>query len=422
MNNPFKNRTGEKKNLISNFSSLTVLQISNYLIPMITLPYLVRVLGPEKFGLVNFATAFCAYFSLLTDYGFTLSATKDISVNRDDKAKLNEIYSSVLGVKIYLFLLSTVFFLIILFSFEIFYKEILLYVFAFATILGSTFFPVWFFQGIEKMKYILFINISVRALFTGLIFILITSENDYLMLTAINSSTQIVIALVGLFIVRKSFSVKFSFPSFREMKYQLKSGWSIFLSQISINLYTTSNAFILGLFTDNKVVGYYTAADKIRSALQAMMNPLLQTVFPYVNHLLSVSQEAFINFNKKILRIALVGGISISLILFFFAGQLVDIILGEGYIQSVLVLKIIAWLPFLITFSNVTGVQTMLPLKRDKAFAIILFIAGVLNVVVSLIIVPLYFEIGTSVSVVITETFVTSSFLFYLLKRKIKII
>ncbi len=389
---------------------------------MITLPYLVRVLGPEKFGLVNFATAFCAYFSLLTDYGFTLSATKDISVNRDDKAKLNEIYSSVLGVKIYLFLLSTVFFLIILFSFEIFYKEILLYVFAFATILGSTFFPVWFFQGIEKMKYILFINISVRALFTGLIFILITSENDYLMLTAINSSTQIVIALVGLFIVRKSFSVKFSFPSFREMKYQLKSGWSIFLSQISINLYTTSNAFILGLFTDNKVVGYYTAADKIRSALQAMMNPLLQTVFPYVNHLLSVSQEAFINFNKKILRIALVGGISISLILFFFAGQLVDIILGEGYIQSVLVLKIIAWLPFLITFSNVTGVQTMLPLKRDKAFAIILFIAGVLNVVVSLIIVPLYFEIGTSVSVVITETFVTSSFLFYLLKRKIKII
>lgn len=389
---------------------------------MITLPYLVRILGPEKFGLVNFATAFCAYFALITDYGFTLSATKDISINRNNVDKVNSIYSSVMGIKIFLTITSAIIFTIIIFSFGIFSDELFLYLISFAGVIGTTFFPVWFFQGMEKMRYILFINISSRALTTSLIFVLVREQNDYLVLAALNALTLILVMIAGLYSVHKKFKTKFVFPSFESMKEQLKSGWSIFLSQVSINLYTSSNVFILGLFTNNTVVGYFTAADKIRSALQAMMNPLLQTVFPYVNHLLSVSSEAFINFNKKILRIALAGGITISLILFFFAADLVYLILGEGYSHSITVLKIIAWLPFLITFSNVTGVQTMLPLKRDKAFAIILLIAGVLNVVVSFIIVPVYFEIGTSVSVLITETFVTSSFLYYLLKRKIKII
>lgn len=389
---------------------------------MITLPYLVRVLGPEKFGLVNFAAAFTGYFALITDYGFTLSATKDISVNRDDKIKVADIYSAVIGVKLLLFLLSLVIFFIVLFSFEIFSSDKPLYIISLAGVLGSALFPVWLFQGMEKMRYILFINISVRALITAAIFIFIQNPQDYLKLAALNSIMQVLIGFIGLYIVYRSFSIRFTFPSVKLMRYQLKCGWSIFLSQVSINLYTTSNPFILGLFTDNTIVGYYTAADKIRSAFQAMMNPLLQTIFPYVNHLLSVSTEAFINFNKKILKIALAGGILISVVLYIFAAELVNLILGEGYQQSVNVLRIIAWLPFLITFSNVTGVQTMLPLKREKAFAIILLIAGLLNVLISFIIVPVYFEIGTSISVVVTETFVTTSFLFYLVKRKIKII
>lgn len=389
---------------------------------MITLPYLVRVLGPEKFGLVNFAAAFTGYFALITDYGFTLSATKDISIYRDDKFKVSEIYSSVMTVKLILFLISVIIFSTLLFSFEIFSNDKPLYIISLAGVLGSAIFPSWFFQGMEKMRYLLFINISVRVLITASIFVFIQNQGDYLKLVSLNSISNFLIGFTGLYFIHKNFKVKFSFPAVQLIISQLKNGWSLFLSQVSINLYTTSNPFILGLFTDNTIVGYYTAADKIRSALQALLNPMLQSVFPYVNHLLTVSTEAFINFNKKILKLALSGGIVISIILFVFASELVNIILGEGYSQSVTVLKIISVLPFLIAFSNVTGVLTMIPLKRDKAFSIILLIAGLLNVIISFVIVPVYFEIGTSISVVITESFVTASFIFYLFKRKIKLL
>ena len=98
----------ENKQLLSNFLSLTTLQAFTYILPLITLPYLVRVLGTEKFGLVMFAQAFIIFFNIFVDYGFNLSATREVSVNRDNKNKLTEIYSSVISIKLLLLVVSFV--------------------------------------------------------------------------------------------------------------------------------------------------------------------------------------------------------------------------------------------------------------------------------------------------------------------------
>ena len=206
------------------------------------------------------------------------------------------------------------------------------------------------------------------------------------------------------------------------LKLQIKNGWNLFLSTVWINLYTTSNVFILGLFAPANVVGYFAAADKIRMAFQGILSPMSQSVFPYVNNLLSESYERFISFNKKLFKIALTVGTIISITLFLFAEPLVNIILGKGYEPSVLVLRIIAWLPLVIFLSNVLGIQTMLPMNKQKSFSIILFFAAMINLILSFILVPKYFEIGTAISVLATEIFVTMAFFVFIKKNKILIV
>lgn len=410
------------KVLFKNFTSLSILQIANYIFPLITLPYLVRVLGPEKYGLVSFASAFAAYFTILTDYGFNLSATQEISINRNDTNRIAEIFSSVFTLKILFFCLSSLIFFVVIFLVPQFHEHLLLFFVSFFSVLGTALFPLWFYQGIEKMNYILVITVSVRVIITVLIFIFIQNENDYVKLATLNTTAQFVIGLFGLMIVLKKFQINYFIPKVALLKEQLKAGWNLFLSTVWINLYTTSNVFILGLFAPANVVGYFAAADKIRMAFQGILSPMSQSVFPYVNNLLNDSYERFISFNKKLFKIALTVGMIISIILFLFAVPLVNLVLGKDYQSSILVLKIIAWLPLVIFLSNVLGIQTMLPLNKQKSFAIILFFAAVINLILSFILVPKYFEIGTSISVLVTEIFVTMGFFVFIKKNKILII
>jgi PST family polysaccharide transporter len=413
---------GSNKVLFKNFTSLSLLQLANYLFPLITLPYLVRVLGPDKYGLVNFATAFAAYFVIITDYGFNLTATQDISVNRNDRKRVSQIFSTVYSIKVILYLLSSVLFVGIILLFNQFQENVGLYIITFIGALGTTLFPIWYFQGVEKMNYILIINVSVRAILTILIFLLIKIPNDFLLFAGLNSSAFFITAIIGFIVITKSFKTRFVLPKKSQIVSQLKSGWNIFLSTVWINLYTTSNAFMLGLFAPTNIVGYYTAADKIRMAFQGILSTMSQSVFPYVNKIVNDSYERFIRFNKKLLKIAAAVGIIISLSLFFFADKIVVIVLGDQYTQSIIVLKIIAWLPLIIFLSNVFGIQTMLPLNKQKNFSTILFFAAIINIVLSFTLVPKYFEIGTSISVLITEVFVTLSFFIFIKKEKINLI
>ncbi|MBP8959041.1 MAG: flippase [Bacteroidales bacterium] len=414
--------TKEKKQLFSNFFSLSVLQAANYLLPLITLPYLVRVLGPEKYGLIAFAQAFVAYFQILTDYGFNLSATREISINRENKEKVSEIFSSVMTIKFCLLILSLIIMSVIIFLFAKFRRDSLLYYLTFGMVVGQVLFPVWFFQGMERMKYITYLNIGAKLFFTILIFVFIHQASDYIYVPLINSLGFIVAGIFGIWVVFKEFKINFKVPSLTELQHQLKEGWHIFISTIAISFYTVSNTFILGLFTNNTIVGYYSGAEKIIKAFQGLFTPVSQTIYPYISKLANESKEKAIKFIREVTMY--VGGVTFvfSLAIFLLGDVIVNILLGEQYESSIVVLKILAFLPFIVGLSNIFGIQTMLTFDYKRAFSNILIIASIVDLLLAIILVPIYQHIGISFAALITEIFVTVTMYIYLRNKGIKIL
>ena len=146
------------KTILNNFFSLTLLKVLTYILPLITFPYLIRVLGVEKFGLIMFAQATMYYFEIVVDFGFNLSATSEVALNAKKVNKLNEIISAVFSIKCFLLIISFLILFIVLSIFDRFTDDYLIYYYSFLKVIAITFFPVWFFQGIEKMKYVTYIT------------------------------------------------------------------------------------------------------------------------------------------------------------------------------------------------------------------------------------------------------------------------
>jgi len=378
-------------------------------------------LGPENFGLVNFAIAFVTYFGIISDYGFNLTATREISINRNDTKAVSKIFSTVISIKVLFLTVSFIILLALCWIITEFRELNTLYIIAFLMVAGQAIFPNWFFQGIEKMKYITILNIGIKSISVIFIFLLVTSSTDYLILISIYAGTTITIGILSLIVIFGKFKVRYNIPSFLDIYHQLKEGSHVFASTLSISLYTNSNAFILGLLAGNTAVGYFVAADKIRMAFQGIFSQVGQSVFPHMSQLYFEKIERGVDLSKKLIKY---GGsvVFISCVgLLIFSNEIIYFVVGDQYANSVIVLRVISFLPFLIFLSNIAGIQTMLNIGMQKQFFYIIILAGIINIILLFSLVPFFFELGTAVSVVVAELIVTIGMIVYLQKRKINL-
>ena len=405
------------RELFVNISSLSIVQLTNLIFPAITLPYLVRVLGPEKYGLVNFAIITSSYFLSISEYGFNLSATKEISIYRDNKNLVDKIFVNVFYSKALLGIISIALFTFIILTFEKFTNEKELYFLSFGYVIGSVLFPMWYFQGIEKMKYLPLLFFIPRLIGTVFIFVLVTQPEDYIRLIIIYSCIQIISGLAGfLFAVRKN-KITMALPEISGIKQQLKTGFRMFLSNISIGIYTSSAPILLGIIVGNTAVGYYVAADKIRSLVSSFLSNISTGVYPYVNKLLQNSREGFIRFNLKLLKLRATLTFILSGLLFIFSNLIVKVVLGNSFEESVIILKILSFLPFIITLSNSFGIQIMLPLNKEKQFLVIVTFAAIINLILSYLLISNFADTGAAFSFLITEIFVTVVMFLYVVNK-----
>ena len=316
------------KVLINNLSYLTALQIFSLLLPFITFPYLIRVLGKEVYGLVIFAQAIVAYFTIVINFGFNISATKDVSVHRDSQVKIAEIVSSVLIIKILLLLLSFCILSILVYSVPELRSDVPLYLLSFGICLYETIFPVWYFQGKEKMKYITYINIISKTVFTALIFILVRSQDDYLLVPALNLVGAFIAGVISIYILFYVDKIQFIFPKLSVIRQYILHSAPFFLSRATGIIILRTNIILIGSFFGYAEVAYYDLANKITEICKIPSGLINQTIFPRI----SVTKD--MKMVVKVIKYNLV----LSLILYFgvllFANPIILILGGEELLPA----------------------------------------------------------------------------------------
>lgn len=396
-------RNSDYRRVLENIASLTGIQMVQYLLPLITFPYLTRVLGPGNYGKVAFAVAFITYFNLITDYGFNLSATREISINRDDTKKVSRIYSSVMVTKTLLMLLTFTAMLTIVLSVDMFRSDLPLYIYTYGIVLGSVLFPVWFFQGFERMRYISILRILSSLIYTGLIFIVVRGPMDYLYVPLLNSLGFIAVGIYSQRIVKREFNVRFLRPSPADIREQLVDGWHLFISTIAISLYTTSNRFILGLLAGNVTVGYYAVAEDITRALLGLTSPISQAIYPYFSRIQEEDRERARSELKKMLIImgALTFGLSVLMVPL--APFIIGVLAGQGYAESIPLLQILVFIIFAVEVNNILGTQGLLSFGYKKDFTRMVLYGGLIHIVLFLALVILMGSVGAAIAVVATE-------------------
>ena len=423
INNLFQNKVWQK--LFENFLSLSVLQGLSFITELITLPYLTQTLGANYYGLISFAISFLLFFQIIAEYGFDHSGTRAISKYRDNKKKIQNIYSAISFVKVILSSVCFISILIIISVFDKFRQNSIIYLLLFGLIIQSILFPIWFFRGIEKMRYITIINFIGKIFLIVCIFLFINSESDYTLYAFFIFLNAIFIGIIAQVFILKKYKIKIERSSFSDIRFQFSNGFYIFLVYLSTNVINNLNPFILGLFTDYSYVGIFNAGYKIIQIFVLIISLITTTVFPHIVKLITERNNKMetkvFDFIKKVLLIIIFIGILSLIFLFVSADFIVNFMFGVEYIETINVIRILSFAPLLIGIGHTLTLQIMIPLEFDSQVAKIYGFSAIIDLVLCFIFVPIFGYLALCFIILITRIIPIILSFIWIRRNKIKL-
>ncbi|MDT7828927.1 flippase [Pricia sp. S334] len=372
-------RKFSKNQLFNNFISLFSLQGVNLVLPFLTLPYLGRVLGAENYGVVLMVYAVMQYLFVLCDYGFNLSATRDVSIYREDKAKIDRIFSNIYYIKSVLVLLAFIVLAVCVYTVAELKAHKLAYFLGFGIVVGQVLNPIWFFQGMENMKYMTRVNVIAKGLFTALIFIVIRSEGDYYKVPLLYSIGFIVGGIFSLYFAFRYFNVKLVPPDLKEIRRLLGSSTQYFLSRSAAALYTSSNTFVAGLALGNYFAGIFGAAEKIFMAMTVIYAPLGDALYPYM------AKKRNLRLFKKILFGVISVNTLVALVVYLFSDWITLLVFGPDFTESAQLLRIFCVLALIFVPAVMIGYPFLGALGKEKYANYSVVFASVLHVILLIV-------------------------------------
>lgn len=401
--------------LVQNVGALTILQAANYLAPLLTIPYLTRVLGAEAFGLTAFVQVLMAWFVIVVNYGFPWSATRDIAANRDDPEYVSRLFSANWTVQWMLAALAGLVLAIAVFVVPQLRQDAAIYFAGYSIVLSTVLFPVWLMQGLERLREVAAIQICGRLALLALVFVLVRGPEDVALAVFAQGAGGIVAGIICLIWLRRQAIVRFVMPTAAEIGQATRDGGRVFVSQIAISFYTTFIPTALGLASGAIMVGQYMVADRARGAAQSMLIPISQALFPRMSFLFGRND---LDGARRLVRYSLMATLiisgSASLAIFVLADWIVLILGGPEFTSAIPVLRWLAAVPLCVGLSNLFGVQIMLPRGKIGAFNTILISAAVLGVAMIFPMAHWRGAEGAAMTILIVEIWVTAAMAFYL--------
>jgi len=391
------------KRILENVFSLVILNGIDIIFPLITMPYLIYVLGIGGFGIVTFAIVIAQYIALISDYGFLFTATQKISIYRENIKKVSTIFWTATLIRVILGISLFAIFTVIVYFIPKLYEDKMIYLYSFGIVLGNSLIPIWLFQGFEKMKYLTIINVVTKGSFTLLVFVLIKNKTDYEYVTLLSSIGYLLSGIFSMILSVKLFKLKFVIPSYKRIIYELRDGWHIFLSFISMSFYRNSNVLILGIFTNDIAVGYYAAAEKVIKAIQSVINPISNAIFPYFSKKFkNVDEQQNIKTVLNLAKYYVLALLPLSIAITTLSPLLI-FVFGSEYTDSIINLQIMGFVVFFGALNYLLGVIGLINMNYKKEFTKFVLISGLISVMVCSIFSPFFYDKAASFSLIVSE-------------------
>lgn len=398
------------KVLAENFAYLSLLQIAGYVFPLITMPYLARVIGVDGFGKIAFASAIIVWVQTVADWGFNYTATREVAKNRENIEIVSDIFSRVLWSRCFLMIVSFLILFILTSIIPQFRENANIIFVTFLMIPGHIMFPDWFFQAMEKMKYITILNLLSKLLFTILIFVFIKDEDDYILQPLFISMGFVLAGIIAMYYILVKWKIRLKKTSIKSIIRTIKSSTDIFLNNLLPNLYASFATILLGIFHGSTANGIYEAGTKFMYVAQQLLGSITRVFFPFLSR--DISKHSIYA------KASLIVSLAMSMFLFIFAPLLISIFFTPEFSDAITVLRILSFVLIFITIDSVYGVNYLIVRGFDKQRRTICLTCSIIGCAIAIVLVFYFSYIGKALSLVIANAMLGVISMIYAIRIK----
>lgn len=381
------------KTVFANFGYLSLLQIAGYVFPLITMPYLARVIGADGFGKIAFASAVVVWFQTVADWGFNLTATRDVAQYRDDREKVSQIFSNVLWARCLLMLISGVVLLGLVAIVPYFRENVAVILITSLMIPGYILFPDWMFQALEKMKYTTIFNLLMKLLFTVAVFIFINKREDYVIQPLLSTISYFICGIGALYLILHKWGYTLYRPQWKEIIKTIKGSTDVFINNIMPNFYNSFSVLLLGFFGGPVANGLYEGGNKFPTIFYQFQAVLSRAFYPFLARRLD-KHDFFAKLNMSIAIIC-------AVLIIIVSPWVIKIILGKEFENSIIVMQILSASLVFLSMNFTYGTSYLIIIHKEKPLKNLTFVSSIIGMCVSFPLIFYYSYTGAAITVFI---------------------